>query len=50
MFGQASEKTSFPNGFQISGGGIDKKDIYNTKIDLTQNLKRELEEEWNSII
>ena len=47
VFGQASEKTSFPNGFQISGGGIDKKDIYNTKIDLTQNLKRELKEEMN---
>ena len=47
VFGQASKKTSFPNGFQISGGGIDKKDIYNTKIDLTQNLKRELKEEMN---
>ena len=47
VFGQASEKTSFPNGFQISGGGIDRKDIYNTKIDLTQNLKRELKEEMN---
>ena len=47
VFGQASEKTSFPNGFQISGGGIDKKDIYNSKIDLTQNLKRELAEEMN---
>lgn len=47
VFGQASEKTSFPNGFQISGGGIDKKDIYNSKIDLTQNLKRELVEEMN---
>ena len=47
VFGQASEKTSFPNGFQISGGGIDKKDIYNSKIDLTQNLKRELKEEMN---
>ena len=47
VFGQASEKTSFPNGFQISGGGIDKKDIYNTEIDLTKNLKRELKEEMN---
>ena len=47
VFGQASEKTSFPNGFQISGGGIDKKDIYDSKIDLTKNLKRELIEEMN---
>ena len=47
VFGQADEKTSFPNGFQISGGGIDKKDIYKTKIDLIQNLKRELKEEIN---
>ena len=47
VFGQASEKTSFPNGFQISGGGIDKKDIIGANIDLVKNLKRELKEELN---
>ena len=47
VFGQASEKTSFPNGFQLSGGGIDKKDITGSNIDLIQNLKRELKEEVN---
>ena len=47
VFGQASEETSFPNGFQISGGGIDKKDINNMNIDLAKNLKRELKEEIN---
>ena len=47
VFGEASETTSFPNGFQISGGGIDKKDITGSNIDLIQNLKRELKEEMN---
>ena len=47
VFGEASEKTSFPNGFQISGGGIDKKDITGLNTDLIQNLKRELKEEMN---
>ncbi len=46
-FGQTSKKTSFPNGFQISGGGIDKKDIIGANIDIVQNLKRELKEELN---
>ena len=47
VFGEASENTSFPNGFQISGGGIDKKDINGINIDLVQNIKRELKEEMN---
>ena len=47
VFGQTSENTSFPNGFQIFGGGIDKKDISEMKVDLVQNLRRELKEEVN---
>ena len=46
-FGQMSEESSFPNGFQISGGGIDKKDIKKGNIDIVKNLKRELKEELN---
>ena len=47
VFGQSSKDTSFPDGFQISGGGIDRKDISGSNIDLIQNLKRELKEEMN---
>ena len=47
VFGQSSKNTSFPDGFQISGGGIDSEDITGSNINLVQNLKRELKEEMN---
>ena len=45
--GQMNKTTSYPEGFQIPGGGFDKKEFIGTHIDLVQNLKRELKEEVN---
>ena len=45
--GQMNKTTSYPDGFQIPGGGFDKKEFNGTHIDLVQNLKRELKEEVN---
>lgn len=45
--GQMNKTTSYPEGFQIPGGGFDKKEFNGTHIDLVQSLKRELKEEIN---
>jgi putative hydrolase of the HAD superfamily len=45
--GQMDKTTSYPEGFQIPGGGFDKKEFNGTHIDLVQNLRRELKEEVN---
>ncbi len=47
VLGEMDNKTSFPHCLQISGGGIDKKDISNGMIDINQTIKRELKEELN---
>lgn len=47
VVGKMSKHTSFPNGLQLPGGGIDKKDIKNKTIDIRQVLRRELKEEIN---
>ena len=47
VVGEMCEKTSFPKGFQISGGGIEKNDIKLDIIDISKNIKRELKEEMN---
>ena len=39
--------TSIPGGLQISGGGVDSKDIKNGIIDIESTIKRELREEVN---
>lgn len=47
VLGEMDEKTSVPHCLQIPGGGIDKKDICNGIINVSQTIKRELEEEIN---
>lgn len=47
IVGEMNGHTSFPNGIQLPGGGIDKKDIKDKNIDIQQALKRELKEEIN---
>ena len=45
VLGEMDEKTSVPHCLQIPGGGIDKKDICNGIINVSQTIKRELAEE-----
>ena len=47
VVGQMAKTTSFAGGFQIPGGGVDKKDIKDNRIDMYENLKREVKEEVN---
>ena len=47
VVGQMAKTTSFAGGFQIPGGCVDKKDIKDNKIDMYENLKREVREEIN---
>lgn len=47
VLGEMSETTSLPHCLQIPGGGIDKKDIENGIMDVSQTIKRELKEEIN---
>lgn len=47
VVGQMNKLTSFADGFQIPGGAVDKKDIKDGKIDINENLKREVKEEVN---
>ncbi len=47
VLGEMGETTSVPKCLQISGGGIDEKDIENGKIDIIKTIKRELKEEMN---
>ena len=47
VIGEMDKTTSRPYCLQISGGGIDIKDIENGKINMVSNIKRELQEELN---
>lgn len=47
VIGKLAETTSLPNGLTIQGGGIDKKDISNGKINVISTMERELKEEIN---
>ena len=47
VIGQMAVDTSVPNQLQIIGGGIDKQDITNGKVDILGNCIRELKEELN---
>ena len=47
VLGEMDEKTSVPHWLQISGGGIDEKDICNGIVNVGQTIKRELEEEMH---
>lgn len=45
VVGEMNSITSFPNGLQLPGGGIDINDIRENIIDINSNIKRELREE-----
>lgn len=47
VIGELDDTTSYPNMLQTTGGGIDKKDIVDTKIDVEQTIIRETLEELN---
>ena len=48
IIGEMSEITSYPNGLQLPGGNLDQNDIQpNGKIDIINNIARELKEELN---
>ena len=47
IVGELDNNTSYPTMLQVTGGGIDKKDIINEKIDVEQTIKREAIEELN---
>lgn len=47
VVGEMNETTSMPFCLQLSGGGIDKKDIKNGEIDIIANINREVKEELN---
>ena len=45
IVGELDESTSYPNMLQVTGGGIEKNDIFNEKIDVEQTILREVMEE-----
>lgn len=45
VVGEMNETTSMPFCLQLSGGGIDKKDIKNGEINIIANINREVKEE-----
>ena len=47
VLGEEDEQTSIPHCVQTFGGGPDKEDITNNKIDIVNTIKRELKEEIN---
>lgn len=47
VLGELDESTSYPKCLQVSGGGIDKKDIVNNQFDILKTAERELKEELN---
>lgn len=47
VVGELDDTTSYPGMLQTTGGGVDKKDIKNGKIDIEQTIKREAIEELN---
>lgn len=42
-----SDSTSYAHGLQISGGNLDQNDIKDGKVDIVNNVARELKEELN---
>ena len=47
VVGELDAKTSYPGMLQVTGGGVDKKDILDGNIDILQTIKRETKEELN---
>lgn len=47
VIGELDDNTSYPNMLQTTGGGIDKKDILNNRVNVEQTIKREALEELN---
>ena len=47
VIGEMDKTTSMPCCLQVSGGGIDVKDIENGTVNIVSNIKRELKEELN---
>lgn len=45
IIGELADNTSYPTMLQVTGGGVDKKDIFNEKIDIKQTIIRETIEE-----
>ena len=45
VVGELDENTSYPTMLQVTGGGIDLKDIYDENIDVDNTIKREAMEE-----
>lgn len=47
VLGELDDSTSYPKCLQVSGGGIDKRDIVNNEFDILKTVERELKEELN---
>ena len=47
IVGELDNNTSYPTMLQVTGGGIDRKDITGEKINIEQTITREAEEELN---
>ena len=47
VVGELDDSTSYPGMLQVTGGGVDKKDITEGQIDILQTIKRETKEEMN---
>ena len=47
VVGELDDTTSFPRCLQVSGGGLDLKDMVNNEFDLVKTAERELKEELN---
>ena len=45
IVGKLDGKTSYPTMLQVTGGGIDKKDIFNGNIDVENTIK---EKQWKN--
>lgn len=45
IVGELDENTSYPTMLQVTGGGIDQKDIFGENIDVEKTIKREAMEE-----
>lgn len=47
VIGELDDVTSYPTMLQVTGGGVDKKDIFNNNIDIERTIIREAKEELN---
>lgn len=45
VVGELDDSTSYPTMLQVTGGGVEKSDIFNEKIDVEQTILREVMEE-----